>query len=100
MSALNYNKPVYLIVHGQHDLIGVIMQKLVTLGFTKDNLIQASPQKTGNIGDYVAMAWPPMSANEMIIKEITGIDQGEIKEDVMGAWSNVNQKEISRIPLS
>jgi len=46
------------------------------------------------------MAWPPMRANEIIIKEITGIDQGEIKEDVMGAWSNVNQKEISRILLS
>ena len=44
------------------------------------------------------MAWPPMHATE-IISEITGIDQAEAKDNVMGAWSNVSQKEISRIQL-
>jgi len=103
MSANDYNKTVYLIVHGQHDLIDFIKNKLISLGFTKNNLVRASSQKTGDIGDYVAMAWPPMRATEIIINEITGINQVEnqveTKEDVMGAWSNINKKEISRIPL-
>jgi len=64
---------------------------------------QLPHKKTGDIGDYVAMAWPPMRATEIIINEITGINQVEnqveTKEDVMGAWSNINKKEISRIPL-
>jgi hypothetical protein len=73
------------------------------LGFADNKLISASLQKTGNIGEYVAMAWPPMHATEIIISEITGINQAinqaEAKDNVMGAWSNVSQKEISRIPL-
>ncbi|MDW3654657.1 MAG: hypothetical protein QOK61_08895, partial [Nitrososphaeraceae archaeon] len=77
--------------------------KLTSLGFADNKLIPASLQKTGNIGEYVAMAWPPMHATEIIISEITGINQAinqaEAKDNVMGAWSNVSQKEISRIPL-
>jgi len=41
-----------------------------------------------------------MHATEIIINEITGVNQAEIKENVMGAWSNINQKKISRFPLS
>ena len=96
MSTIDYGKAVHLIVHGQRDLIDSIRHKLTSL-------IPASLQKTGNIGEYVAMAWPPMHATEIIISEITGINQAinqaEAKDNVMGAWSNVSQKEISRIPL-
>jgi hypothetical protein len=74
--------------------------KLASLGFADDKLIPASSQKTGNVGEYVAMAWPPMHATEIILSEITGISQAESKDNVMGAWSNISQKEISRIPLS
>jgi hypothetical protein len=100
MSTIDNTKTVHLIVHGQHDLIGTVMHKLISLGFTENNLIPASLQKTGNIGDYVAMVWPPMRATEIIINEITGMDPAETKDNVMGAWASVNQKEISRIPLS
>jgi hypothetical protein len=100
MSTIDYTKTVHLIVHGQHDLIDTVKHKLTSLGFTENNLVPASLQKTGNIGDYVAMAWPPMRASEIIINEITGIDQAQPKNNVMGAWSNINQKEISRILLS
>jgi hypothetical protein len=74
--------------------------KLASLGFADDKLVPASSQKTGNVGEYVAMAWPPMHATEIILSEITGISQAESKDNVMGAWSNISQKEISRIPLS
>ena len=99
MSTIDYGKAVHLIVHGQRDLVDTIRHKLTSLGFADNNLIPASSQKTGNIGEYVAMAWPPMHATEIIISEITGIDQAEAKDNVMGAWSNVSQKEISRIQL-
>jgi hypothetical protein len=99
MSTIDYTKTVHLIVHGQHDLIDTIKHKLTSLGFTENNLVPASLQKTGNIGDYVAMAWPPMRASEIIINEITAINQAQPKDNLMGAWSNINQKEISRIPL-
>ncbi|HEX2305974.1 MAG TPA: hypothetical protein VHH33_06770 [Nitrososphaeraceae archaeon] len=100
LSTIDYTKTVHLIVHGQHDLIDTIKHKLTSLGFTENNLVPASLQKTGNIGDYVAMVWPPMHSNQIIINEITGINQAQTKDNVMGAWSNINQKEISRIPLS
>jgi hypothetical protein len=100
MSTIDNTKTVHLIVHGQRDLIATVMHKLISLGFTENNLIPASLQKTGNIGDYVAMAWPPMRATEIIINEITGINQVQTNDDVMGVWSGINQKEISRIPLS
>jgi len=41
-----------------------------------------------------------MRATEIIINEITGMDPAETKDNAMGAWASVNQKEISRIPLS
>jgi hypothetical protein len=100
MSTIDQTQIVHLIVHGQHDLIGTVKHKLTSLGFTEDNLVPASSKKTGNIGDYVAMAWPPMRATEIIINEITGINQAQTNDDVMGVWSSINQKEISRIPLS
>jgi hypothetical protein len=100
MSTVDITRTVHLIVHGQHDLIATVKHKLTSLGFTENNLIPASLQKTGNIGDYVVMAWPPMCATEIIINEITRMNQAQTKDNVMGAWSSINQKEISRIPLS
>ncbi len=100
MSTIDYSKPVHLIVHGQHDLIDTLKHKLVSLGFSEEKLLPASLEKTGNIGEYVAMAWPPMRATEVIINEITGIKESETKENPMGAWANIEKKEISRIPLS
>jgi len=100
MSTIDYSKPVHLIVHGQHDLIDTLKHKFVSLGFSEEKLLPASLEKTGNIGEYVAMAWPPMRATEVIINEITGIKESETKENPMGAWANIEKKEISRIPLS
>lgn len=100
MSTIDYDKAVHLIVHGQRDLIDSIKLKLTSLGFGEAKLVPASLEKTGNVGEYVAMAWPPMHAKEIILSEITGINQAEAKNNVMGAWSNISQKEILRIPLS
>jgi hypothetical protein len=53
--------------------------------------------KPGNTGDYVAMLWPPMAPNEIIISEI--IDLNNTNGRGMGAWATVNQKELERISL-
>ena len=100
MSTIDYDKDVHLIVHGQRDLIDSVKLKLISLGFAENKLVPASLEKTGNVGEYVAMAWPPMHATEIVLSEITGINQAKAKNNVMGAWSNISQKEISRIPLS
>ena len=60
MSTLDLKKTVHIIVHGQTNLVGTVKEKLIGLGFSENSLLQASLDKVGNEGDYVAMAWPPM----------------------------------------
>ena len=56
----------------------------------------ASLEKAGEIGEYVAMTWPPMAAKEIIVSEIVGTNaQGK----GMGAWGSIDQKELFRIPI-
>jgi len=100
MSTLDVKKTVHIIVHGQTSLVGTVKEKLIGLGFSENRLVQASLDKVGNAGEYVAMAWPPMTANQIIINEITGISE-DAQEGLgfLGAWAKVEQKELSRIPL-
>jgi hypothetical protein len=93
MSTIDFTKTVHLIVHRQHNFIDTIKHKLTSLAFTQNNLVPASMQKTGNIGEYVAMAWPQMCASEIIMNKITGINQTQTKDSVMGGWSNIDQKK-------
>lgn len=99
MSALDLNKTVHIIVHGQTDLVQTVKQKLIILGFQNDNLHQASLNSTGNKGDYVAMVWPPMAAKQIIINEIVGTRDDSNPGPGMGEWTKVEQKELSRISL-
>ena len=62
------------------------------MGFTENNLVLASSKKTGNIGDYVAMAWPPMRVTEIIINEITGINQVQTNDDGDGSLVEYRSK--------
>ena len=97
MSNYNIEKNVFVIVHGQRQLFETAKAKLATLGFKNDKIIPAQIDKPGNPGDFVAMIWPPMSPNEIIISEIidfNGTGQG------MGAWSSLNKKELQRISLN
>jgi hypothetical protein len=97
MSNYNIEKNVFVIVHGQRQLFETVKAKLATLGFKNDKIIPAEIDKPGNPGDFVAMIWPPMSPNEIIISEIidfNGTGQG------MGAWASLNKKELQRIYLN
>jgi hypothetical protein len=96
-SSIDTSKKIYLIVHGQHQFIDPIKEKLVMQGFEKENMQIASLDRTGNASEYVAMIWPPMAPKEIVISEI--VDTNTTGGSGMGAWSSVSQKELYRIPL-
>lgn len=97
MSSYSTNKNVHIIVHGQKDIFESVKSKLVDSGFKSEQMVMADMNKPGNAGDYVAMVWPPMSPNEIIVSEI--IDLNNTNGRGMGAWATVNQKELQRISL-
>ncbi|VFJ13709.1 hypothetical protein [Candidatus Nitrosocosmicus franklandus] len=98
MSNYSSDKNVHIIVHGQRQLFESIKSKLSTVGFKPENMILADMNKPGNQGDYVAMLWPPMAPQEIIISQI--IDFEGTNGRGMGAWASVNQKELQRIPIN
>jgi hypothetical protein len=97
MSSYSTDKRVHVIVHGQKPMFESVKSKLVTSGFKSEQMVMADMNKPGNTGDYVAMLWPPMAPNEIIISEI--IDLNNTNGRGMGAWATVNQKELERISL-
>ncbi len=97
MSEIDRTKKVHLIVHGQRQLIESAKARLVAAKFLQENLQPASLDKAGEIGDYVAMLWPPMAPKEIVVSQITGT--GSDNGQGMGAWSSIIQKELFRVPI-
>ena len=97
MSQIDDTKKVYLIVHGQRQLIEAIKDKLA-LKFKMENMQPASLDKAGDAGEYVAMIWPPMAPVEIVVSQITS-EAGSGESRGMGAWASVGQKELFRMPL-
>ncbi|HEV8405153.1 MAG TPA: hypothetical protein VGQ13_04515 [Nitrososphaera sp.] len=96
MSEIDNAKKVYLIVHGQRQLVEPVKEKLASK-FRRENMQPASLDKAGEVGEYVAMLWPPMAAKEIVVSQITGT--GGSGGQGMGAWSSINQKELFRVSL-
>jgi len=97
MSQIDATKKIYIIVHGQSQLIEPIKEKLSN-EFKRENMVPASLDKAGEVGEYVAMLWPPMASTEVVVSQITG-KGGSSSGRGMGAWASVEQKEIFRMPL-
>jgi hypothetical protein len=97
MSQIDDTKKVYLIVHGQRQLVEAIKDKLSSK-FKKENMQPASLEKAGDAGEYVAMIWPPMAPVEIVVSEITA-EAGAGASKGMGAWASVGQKELFRLSL-
>jgi hypothetical protein len=95
MSQIDATKKIYLIVHGQRQLIDPIKDKLAGK-FKRENMQPASLEKAGEVGEYVAMIWPPMAPKEVVVSQITGTG-GSGRG--MGAWGSIEQKELFRVPL-
>ena len=98
MSSYSTDKNVHVIVHGQKQMFDIVKSKLATSGFKAEQMVMADMNKPGDQGDYVAMLWPPMAPNEIVVSEI--IDLNNTNGRGMGAWATVNQKELQRIPLN
>jgi hypothetical protein len=96
MAAINNDKKIYVIVHGNRQNYDKVKSKLVEKKLNEEKIAMASLEKAGDMGEYVAMTWPPMAAREVIVSEIVGTNaQGE----GMGAWGSIEQKELFRFPL-
>ncbi|HEX7141461.1 MAG TPA: hypothetical protein VF222_03170 [Nitrososphaeraceae archaeon] len=96
MTSLNNDKKIHVIVHGNRQNYDKVKNMLVEKKLNEEKIAMASLEKAGEIGEYVAMTWPPMAAREVIVSEIVGTNaQGE----GMGAWGSIEQKELFRFPL-
>jgi hypothetical protein len=94
--SLNNDKKIHVIVHGNRQNYDKVKSMLVEKKLNEEKIAMASLEKAGDIGEYVAMTWPPMAAREVIVSEIVGTNaQGE----GMGAWGSIEQKELFRFPL-
>lgn len=96
MTAIDNNKKIYVIVHGNRQHYDKVKSMLIEKQLNEEKIAMASLEKAGEIGEYVAMTWPPMAAKEVIISEIVGTNA---EGQGMGAWASIEQKEIFRIPL-
>jgi hypothetical protein len=97
MSEIDNTKKIHLIVHGKHQLIESVKDKLDAANFLRENMQPASLDKAGDIGDYVAMLWPPMTPKEIVVSQITGT--GSDNGQGMGAWASITRKELFRVPF-
>lgn len=95
-AALNNNKKIYVIVHGNRQNYDKVKNKLIEKQLNEDQISMASLEKAGELGEYVAMTWPPMAAKEVIVSEIVGTNA---EGKGMGAWSSIEQKELFRFTL-
>ena len=99
MFEIDSTRRIHFIVHGQHQLIEPAKDKLAAAKFLRENMQHASLDKAGDIGDYVAMLWPPMTSKEIIVSQITGTGSDSGQGMGMGAWASITQKELFRVPL-
>lgn len=98
MSQIDTTKDVYLFTHGRMDLQTKSVEALVAKGFSKDKILSASPNKVGNVGDYMAMLWMPPNPDHIKIQKITKIEPVE-PAGMIGLWKGVSKDDISTIPL-
>ncbi len=96
--SVDTQKQVYLFTHGRMDLQEKSVNALVAKGFSKDKIVMASPNKVGNVGDYMAMLWMPPNPDHIKIQVITKVE--EVKpEGMIGLWKGVSKDDLFTVPL-
>jgi len=98
VSEIDSEKDVYLFIHGQMNLREKAISLLESKGFSKDKIIDAMPDKVGNIDDYMAMLWMPPNLDHIKIQKITKVDD-VAPEGVIGLWNGVSKEDLFTIPL-
>ena len=95
---IDVQKDIYLFLHGKADLQEKAINALVAYGFLKEKITLATPEKTGNVGDYMAMLWKPPEPDHIKIQRITRVEKTE-PEEIKGLWRGVSREDIGSIPL-
>ena len=98
MAEIDTTKKVYLFTHGRMDLQEKSINILESNGFSKENIILASPAKAGDVDDYMAMLWMPPNPDHIKIQKITKVEACE-PEGMIGVWKGVTKDDISEIKL-
>ena len=98
MSSIDSQRHVYLFLHGRMDLHQKAIAALSAGGFDRDRVVMASPDKTGDVGDYMAMLWMPPNPDHIKIQKITHVEQVE-PEGMIGLWRGVSKDDLFTIPL-
>ncbi len=98
MAEFDTEKNIYLFVHGRRDLQEKAENALIEKGFSKEKIVMAVPNKVGEVGEYMAMLWPPPAPNHIKIQQITKVEEVE-PEGVIGLWKGVSQDDLDSIPL-
>jgi len=96
MAEIDTQKNIYLFIHGRMDLQEKAENAVIAKGFSKEKIIMAQPNKVGEVGEYMAMLWPPPKPNEIKFQQITKIEEVE-PEDVIGLWGGVSRDDIESI---
>ena len=92
-------KDVYLFLHGNMELKDAATKALESKGFSADKIVLASTDKTGQIGDYMAMLWMPPNPDHIKVQLITAIDPNVEPEGMTGKWKGVTKDDLFTIPL-
>ncbi len=95
---MDFDKNIYLFLHGKTDLHEKAVNALVSNGFSKEKILIASPDKIGNPGDYMAVLWMPPNPDHIKIQQITKVEKVE-PEGMLGLWKGVSKDDINKIPL-
>lgn len=98
MAEIDTQKNVYLFLHGKMDLREKAITALTSKGFAAEKITMASPNKVGEVGEYMAMLWRPPTPDQIKIQVITKVEEVE-PEGMIGLWKGVSQEDIESIPL-
>lgn len=98
MPEIDTQKDIYLFLHGRMDLREKAENALIAKGFSKEKITMALPNKTGQVGDYMAMLWRPPTPDQIKIQQITKVEEVE-PEGMVGLWKGVSQNDIDSISL-
>ena len=98
MAEIDTQKDIYLFLHGRMDLREKAENALIAKGFAKEKITMAIPNKTGQVGDYMAMLWRPPTPDQIKIQQITKVEEVE-PEGMIGLWKGVSQDDIDSISL-
>ena len=98
MAEIDTQKNVYLFLHGKMDLREKAITALTSKGFAAEKITMASPNKVGEVGEYMAMLWRPPTPDQIKIQQITKVEEVE-PEGMIGLWKGVSQDDVESIPL-